>query len=546
MKRSNAVLIAVLTLGLVWTSLAPGQADTRKPDPEKAEPKKAESRADDAKKAPDQAVKKEEKKPETKPVVAVFTLDGPIVEKPLQEDFPLAEPGTKTLKELVTRLEKARDDQQVKAVVFLVDEGAVDLAQVEELRQTIDSIKAAGKKVYAHVDALLETRNFALAAGASELSVTPTAIIMITGFSAESPYLRGLLDWIGVKPDFLACGEYKTAAEMFMRKGPSPAAERMQTWLLDSLFQSCLESIAQGRKAPVDQVRQWINEGLYTPEKAKTLRIIDQVEYREAFEARLRAKYGQDLQFKKDYGKQREEEIDLSSPLALFKVWAEILQGGKKKALPKNSVAIVYVDGPIVPGKAEQSVLGGDAGAFSTTIRKALDKAAADENVKAVVLRVNSPGGSAVASEIILNATRQVAAKKPFAVSMGSVAGSGGYYVTCGADTIFADATTITASIGVVGGKLATTDLWNKVGIIWDADHRGANADLLSSEAVFSDDQRKQMQDWMNDIYGVFKGHVAAARGKKLRKPIDELAGGRVFTGRQALDLGLVDKIGTL
>jgi protease-4 len=166
--------------------------------------------------------------------------------------------------------------------------------------------------------------------------------------------------------------------------------------------------------------------------------------------------------------------------------------------------------------------------------------------VKAVVLRVNSPGGSAVASEIILDATRRVAAKKPFVVSMGSVAGSGGYYVSCGAETIFADATTITASIGVVGGKFATSKVWDKVGITWDIDRRGDNAGLLGTEDVFSDEQRRQMQDWMNDIYGVFKQHVVAARGKKLKKPIDQVAGGRVYTGKQALDLGLVDKIGTL
>lgn len=163
-----------------------------------------------------------------------------------------------------------------------------------------------------------------------------------------------------------------------------------------------------------------------------------------------------------------------------------------------------------------------------------------------MVLRVNSPGGSAVASEIILNATRRVKAKKPFVVSMGGVAGSGGYYVSLGADTIFADATTITASIGVLGGKFATTEMWKKIGITWHSSRRGANAGLLSSDAPFSDAERAKMQTWMNEVYGVFQGHVVAARGPKLRKPIGELAAGRVFTGRQALELGLVDKLGGL
>jgi protease IV len=129
---------------------------------------------------------------------------------------------------------------------------------------------------------------------------------------------------------------------------------------------------------------------------------------------------------------------------------------------------------------------------------------------------------------------------------MGNVAGSGGYYVACGADTIFADASTITGSIGVLGGKFATTPMWNSIGITWKEYNRGANADLFGSARTFSSEQKKKLQTWMDEIYGVFKGHVTAIRGDRLKKPIDELAGGRVYTGRQALDLGLVDKLGTL
>ena len=232
--------------------------------------------------------------------------------------------------------------------------------------------------------------------------------------------------------------------------------------------------------------------------------------------------------------------------MGVFQFWTSLLESGKKKATGKDVIGIVYVDGAILPGKPEASPFSQETEAYSTPIRKALDKIAEDKHVKGVVLRVNSPGGSAVASEIILNATQRVKAKKPLVVSMGDVAGSGGYYVSMGADTIFADATTITASIGVVGGKLATTAMWNKVGITWDSNRRGANAGLLSSDAAFSAAEREKMQGWMNDIYGVFKGHVLSARGRKLTKPIDEMAGGRVYTGRQALKLGLVDKIGTL
>ncbi len=370
---------------------------------------------------------------------------------------------------------------------------------------------------------------------------------MITGFNAESPYVRGLLDTIGVKPDFLTCGAYKSAAEMFMRKGPSPEAAQMTNWLLDSLYESYQQMVAQGRGVKPERVRQWIDGAVYTPEQAVQQGIIDGVQHRQDFEAELRKKFGEDVKFDRKYGKKKQgEEIDLSSPFGLLQFWMKLLEGGKKKAAGKDVIGIVYVEGAIMPGKPDPNPFGTDSGAYSTPLRKALDKIADDKDVKALVLRVNSPGGSAVASEIILNATTRVKAKKPLVVSMGGVAGSGGYYVSMGADTIFADAMTITASIGVVGGKLATTDMWNKVGITWDSTRRGANAGLLSSDAVFSEAERTKMQGWMNDIYGVFKGHVVAARGDKLKKPIDELAAGRVFTGQQAVDRGLVDKIGTL
>ncbi|MGA2256612.1 MAG: signal peptide peptidase SppA [Thermoguttaceae bacterium] len=492
--------------------------------------------------------KKKESKGDAKAVIAVFAFDGPIMEKPQGEEFPFISPTRQTsLKDIVERMKKAKDDKNVKAVVLLLDEVELTLAQSEELRQALHGIKAAGKEVYAHVDSVLMTRSLALLAGASRISVTPTTIIIIAGFNAESPYVRGLLDAIGVKPDFLTCGEYKSAAEIFMRKGPSPEAAKMRNWLLDSLYESYQKMVAKGRGVKPERVRQWIDGAMYTPEQAVQQGIIDSIQHRQDFEAELRKKFGEEVKFDRKYGKKQQGEgIDLSSPLGALQLWAKILEGGKKKATGKDVIGIVYVDGAILPGSPEPSPFETDSEAYSTPIRKALDKIAEDKHVKAVVLRVNSPGGSAVASEIILNATKRVKAKKPLVVSMGNVAGSGGYYVSMGADTIFADATTITASIGVVGGKLATTDMWNKIGITWDSSRRGANAGLLSSDAVFTPAERKKMQSWMNDIYGVFKGHVVAARGAKLKKPIDELAAGRVFTGQQALDLGLVDKIGTL
>jgi protease-4 len=314
---------------------------------------------------------------------------------------------------------------------------------------------------------------------------------------------------------------------------------------MDSLYGTIVDLIAEGRSVPADKARKWLDDGPYQANAAKEAGLIDAIEHRQEFDAMLKKKFGEDLIYERRYGQDKRTQLDFSSPLAMFKIWGELLGGGHEQPSTRPAVGIVYVDGMIVPGKSEFSFFGSGF-ATSSDIRKALDEAARDEQIKAVVLRVDSPGGSAVASEIILDATRRVKEKKPLIVSMGNVAGSGGYYVSCAADTVFADRSTITASIGCVAGKLVTTDMWKKVGITFTAYDRGKNAGLLSSSTKFSDEERKLIERWMDSVYETFKGHVTSARRDKLKKPLDEIAGGRVYTGTQALELGLVDKVGTL
>jgi protease-4 len=243
------------------------------------------------------------------------------------------------------------------------------------------------------------------------------------------------------------------------------------------------------------------------------------------------------------YGEPGRIELDLSSPFALFQMFSEMMVEAKMTTAP--SIAVVHVDGMIVDGKSEEGgPLGRTAG--STTLRRALDKAAEDEAIKAVVLRVDSPGGSALASEVIWGATQRVRAAKPFVVSMGNVAASGGYYISCGAERIFADPGTITGSIGIVGGKLVTTGMWDKLGVHWYSNHRGEHAQLFSTAREFTEHERREVYRLMNETYGTFKQRVTDGRGNRIRGDLEALAGGRVYTGVEALEIGLVDELGGL
>ncbi len=477
------------------------------------------------------------------PVVAHFHLSGMLSESAIVDPFNLVAGQVISLKTLVDRMEQASTDSEVKGVILTFDRMYLGLGQLEEIRESIGGLKAAGKKVYVHAEDM-NTFEYSLLCAADHLSVTPQSSVWLTGIYAESLYVKGLLDKIGVQADFIHIGDYKSAAEMLTHTEPSKPADENVNWLLDGLYGSLVDMIAQSRGKTADQIRALVDDGPYLAEQALEMRLIDAVETREEFLARVNADFEGPVRIDNRYGQKKQPQINFANPFAFFTIISEMLKTPQKSQ--KDAVAVIYVEGVILPGHSQPSLFGQSGAAFSGDIRKALEIANRDSSVKAVVMRVDSPGGSAEASEVILNATRQVQSQKPLIVSMGNVAGSGGYYISCAADAIFANEVTITASIGVVGGKLVTTDMWNKLGVNWVGYKRGANADIFNSSRRFDDSQRQLLRDYMQEVYEVFKGHVAKGRGSKLAKPIDQIAGGRVYTGKQALDLGLVDHIGGL
>jgi protease-4 len=479
-----------------------------------------------------------------KPIIAVFEPQGTPLESPSQELMLFGQKPT-SMRDLVRRLRAASVDENVKAIVFSCDELSAGPAQIEEIRTALSKARDKGKDVYVHSDSM-RMGHYILASAAKRISVVPNGMLIVNGLHGEGVYLRGLLDKLGVKPEVIHVGAYKSAGEIFMREAPSAEAEEMINWLFDSMYGNLVGMVADGRKVDAAKVNEWFDAGLYTSEQAKEAGLIDAVETRAQFDTMLKKKYGENLTYERKYGVERDPQLDFSSPFAMFKIIGEMFGGKPKSQEPsKPGIGIIYVDGMILNGRGRASIFG-SSGAWSTDIAKAIDEAARDETIKAVVLRVASPGGSATASEVILEASARLKQKKPLVVSMGDVAGSGGYYVAMGSDTIFADATSITGSIGVLSGKFMTTEMWKKIGINFKSFNRGKNANLLASDSVWTDEQRKQMEGLLNRFYDTFKKHVVEGRGSKLKKPLDDLAGGRVFTGKQAVELGLVDKIGTM
>jgi protease-4 len=479
----------------------------------------------------------------TPSLVAHFHLSGVLTETTATDTLSLSTAQVTSLRSLVRLMEQASEDDELKAVILTFDGMSIEFGQLEEIRDSINRLKATGKIIYVHAEEM-DTGDYALLCAGNYLSITPQSTLWLTGLYGESLFVKDLLDKIGIEADFMHVGDYKSGAEMLTNTEPSEAAEENLNWLLDGLYGSLVDMISKSRQLTVEQVKEIIDDGPYLANEALEKGLIDAVQTRQEFISSILSDLDGTIIVDNKYGRKKQPQINLTSPLALFSILGEMLNPPQEPR--KETVALIYVDGTIIPGHGQASLLGLVGAAFSGDIRKALEIAAEDEYVKAVVMRVNSPGGSAEASEVILNATRMVKGKKPMIVSMGNVAASGGYYVSCGADTIFADEVTQTASIGVVGGKLATTQLWEKIGVNWVGYKRGENADLLNSIRPFDESQREFLNDYMEQVYDVFKGHVSEGRQGKLTKPIDEIAGGRVYTGKQALELGLVDKIGGL
>jgi protease-4 len=474
-------------------------------------------------------------------------LGGPVLEAPSDNAALMAlfaKEQAETLRDYVGTIHRAAGDRDINGLVLIIEQPEVSLAQIEELTAALKAFQAKDKPVYCYLDEA-DNRTYALAAAASHITLAENGTLDIIGLHGEMMFFKGLLDKIGVEADMMHCGAYKSALEPFTRTEPSPEAAANVNWLLDGIYDRWIQLIADGRKLAPEEVKKLVDAAPLTAQQALDGKLVDDVSSFAAFRRRLHKEFGKDVAVVKEYREGAATELDTSNPFTLI---PQIIQLFEQAAETKEQPAIglIYIDGAIVVGKSDEgSMVGATAG--STTIRGALEEARHDDNIKAVVVRVDSPGGSALASDIIWVEATRCAAEKPLIVSMGQVAGSGGYYVSLPGDTIFAEPTTITGSIGVVGGKFVwRTLLQDKLGITTTEFTRGMHAGLMSMSHKWDDSQRAWMTQYMNGVYEQFKGRVTKSRGEKLTKDLEQVAAGRVYTGAQALELGLVDKLGGL
>ncbi len=481
--------------------------------------------------------KQEEDKKKALLQVAYIDFDRGVVEKP--SDFALFGDTAMTLQSVLTRLQKAHDDANVKAVLLTLGSTHFNLSQASEIRDTLLELKSAGKRVFVYADGY-DTDEYVMATGASDICMLEGGEIEIPGVGLETMFAKGLLDKVGVKADYVQIGEYKGADEEYTRTEPSKELRGELNKLVNGLYSQIVYGIAHNRKLDAEKVEELIDQSLVTGKAAKKAGLVDHLIDIDGMRDLITKQMGKEIDVVHDYGLAPKEQLDFSNPFALLKLLTQ-----KPQQSDKTAVAVVYAQGVIVDGGGEGSLFSEEQNIGSEDMRRTMRMAARDDSIKAIVLRIDSPGGSALASEVMWQAVRRVAKDKPVIISIGSMAASGGYYLASAGDRIFADPTAIVGSIGVVGGKFVFKDLFEKLGLNTETFSRGKNANLFSSNEPWTDVQKQMVTKWMRETYEQFTERVMSSRKGKIQN-IDEVAKGRIFVAKDALKLGMVDQIGGL
>ena len=419
-------------------------------------------------------------------------------------------------------IEKARTDDRIKGVYLNSPFVNAGLSQTEEIRNKLLDFKKSGKFIISYAENYSQN-GYYLSSIADEIFLNPEGIVELKGFSAQIIFFKGLLEKLDIEAQVIRHGKFKSAIEPFILDKMSKANREQISLLLTTISDNILDSIASQRGLTLSKVEELAdNLELNTAANCLENNFVDALVYQDELENKLKSKLGE---------KAKLQLISLSKYNN-----AKVEKQGK---ISRDKIAIIYATGEINSGKGDLKSIG------SETTAKAIKEAREDERVKAIVLRVNSPGGSALASDVIWRETTLAKAEKPLVISMGDLAASGGYYIACAADTIVANPTTITGSIGVFGLAVNLQHFYkNKLGITIDTVNTHKHADMGVNRALTAFEKAK-IQEIIEDIYATFIEHVAEGRNMSTAA-VDDIAQGRVWTGYDAKRLGLVDVLGGL
>ncbi len=432
---------------------------------------------------------------------------------------------TDGLVDILKAIDAAKEDEKIKGITLTNTSSMLGIAQVRALREKLEDFKKSKKFVVAYSDSFTQS-DYYLNSVADTIYMNPVAEMDFKGLSSEVMFFKDFQEKTGIKMEVIRHGKYKSAVEPFLSNEMSPENREQLTALLNSIWSSVADDIAKSRKITVDNVNS-IAENLSarTAQMAKEQKLIDKIGYEDEFKSGIKHA----LKVKKDEDYNKIDILDYVKTAAI----GDLLNTAKDK------VAIIYAQGEIRGGDGDLTIIGEGA------MRKSLKDAREDENVKAIVLRVDSPGGSALTSELIWREIEITKKVKPVVVSMGNVAASGGYYISCNANRIFAEPGTITGSIGVFGMLPNLTQLSNKIGIHTETVNTHSNASGYSVFTPLKDDTRAIVQESVENVYTTFLNRVAAGR-KMTTEQVDAIAQGRIWTGTDAVKNGLVDEIGGL
>src|SRR5881394_922809 len=461
--------------------------------------------------------------------VLVLRISGPLPDYVPDDPFRrIFGAPPQSLGSLLAQFRKAKVDKRITGVILEIDMSEAGWAKSEEIRSAIEDFRASSKPVYAYMEMGLN-KDYYIASACDKIFVPPPGELFTIGLAADVMFFRGSLDKLGVYPDMYQIGKYKSAGDTFTQKQMTDAHREYINSMLDDLYGRYVETIAKARKKSVDEIKGLIDNAPYSAAQAKEAGLIDGALYHDDVEKEM----------KKRLGYKDNDELHIARGSDYKQISQESL--GLNKG---EKIAVIYAAGDIVSGKSSfggngEETIGSDS--LVRTINEARD----DKGVKAIVLRIDSPGGSGLASDIIWRAVEAAKAKKPVVVSMGDVAASGGYYIACNANKIVAEPSTITGSIGVVGGKPVIKGFYDWIGVSNEYVMRGKNAGMFRETEKFNDAERAKFEEFLRNTYEDFISKVGKGRNKD-KAYIDSIGQGRVWTGAQGKEKGLVDEYGGL